>query len=281
MKRLILTCLKHCLPTYLAATLSMLALAFGTGNSELMAQALPTNMTINSASLFKTGVTDIDSATIGATLPYFIYPDVNFNPAFDDADPLNATKLASTFTWPSAAGYTVSTVTGYAGIYNYRNITWNTLGSYAMTVNETSNATYGGCTGSTTFNVAVINKPTAGFTNAAVLLCPGSTAVNLPLTVTTDVNNVEKQLQFNITCDKAGTNVVLTLDATNYAKGTGSIVPQATVAALSEGIYTFTLNKVNDRISRKCSLNGTVVANTTYKVYVTSPKPTLKTSAVR
>jgi len=107
--------------------------------------------------------------------------------------------------------------------------------------------------------------------------------VNLPLTVTSDmVNTAEKQLQFDITCAKGATSVsISSWDATSYAEGlTGSVTSQATLAALTEGIYTFTLNKVNDRISRKCGLDtGSLGTQTTYKVYVTSPKPTLTTSA--
>lgn len=261
----------------------MLALAFGSVNSELMAQALPTSMTINSALLYKTAATDVDSATVSATLPYFIYPDVNFNPNFSDSDPLNATKLESTFTWPgTTANYTIAPVTGYTGISDYKNITWINTGSYSLSISETAAATYGGCSGNTTLKVDVIKKPTAAFTNAGVLICPNSTTVDLPITVTTDIaGTAEKQMQFTITCSKGGTPFAISGTDGKYAEGASTTTVTATTGALTEGIYTFTLSSVSDRISRKCGVSGTIGTQTTYTVYVFAPKPTLKTSAIK
>jgi hypothetical protein len=283
-KTLIPTCLKHCLPTYLAAILCMLALAFGSVNSELMAQ--PSLITVDGVDLYTANATKpettIDSATIGATLPYYIYPDVNFNPLYNPTSPF--ANIESSFAFVGAAGYTISDIATHTSATNYKNITWNTLGSYTITVNETAAATYGGCTGSSTFDVKVINKPTAAFTNAGVLICPNSTTVDLPITVATDIaGTTEKQMQFAITCTKGGTAFDITGTDGKYAEGTGTTTVTATAATgtLTEGIYTFTLSSVSDRISRKCAVSGTLGTQTTYTVYVFAPKPTIKTSAIK
>jgi hypothetical protein len=271
---------------------------------KVFAQVYPTsitNPTGTSTSLFPpASASDIDSVTIGATMPYYVLPDLNFNPSlqatattYDVTKIFTSANISSTFSWtvPTGCSYAhvpnTGTYTDLVNLGNFMNITFtnsvSTSAVQTITVNETSSSTYGGCTGSTTFNVQVINAPTAQFSKIGVVVCPSETTISLPLTATSSVaGTTEKQLQFTFNYQyNGGTTTTISTDAVSYALGSGSVIPTVTLASLPEGIYTFTLTGVSDRISRKCNISGNVTAQPTFKVYVTSPKPTLSTSAVQ
>jgi hypothetical protein len=227
----------------------------------------------------------IDTVTVGATMPYYVYPDFDFNPSFIESTPLDSSKIDSKFFWSSDAGYVVNTVNA-TDPENYKNITWNTAATYLIKVTEKTAATYGGCTGDYSFSVVVLPKPTAAFSTAATLACPqtAATTVYVPLTVSSGVKGTtEEQMKFTFTYTYNGVaQGAIASEHIAYAEGTGTIsVGLQALSSLPEGRYVFTLTAVSDRISRKCSVDGTLISPTTYTVYVTSPKPTLKTSATK
>lgn len=221
----------------------------------------------------------IDTVVVGSTLPYYVYPDFDFNPSFIESTPLDSSKIDSKFFWSSDAGYVVNTVNA-TDPENYKNITWNIKGNYAIKVTEKTDALYGGCSGDYNFKVVVLDKPTATFTSAATITCPQTVAtdISLPIKNTSGVKLTtenEKHVQYTVNMSyNGGAATPVTVPAVE--SGATSVV--VSLSSLPEGRYVFTLTKVSDRISRKCSIDGTLGAQTTYIMYVTTPKPTLTTS---
>lgn len=263
-----------------------------------------TNPTGASA-LYAAGTSDIDSVTIGATMPYYVLPDLNFNPKlqliatptqYDQTKIFTKANIESLFSWAIPSGCTAAHVPSTASypdlvnLDNFMNITFTTSVLQTITVNETSASTYGGCSGTTNFKVQVINAPTAQFSSAGLYQCLNTSSLTLPISITSAQKYIASESAFialTITAVNKADNKAVTLNAIAniYPDASGVMVNISSVApytsGLPEGIYTFTLSNVTDRISRKCGISGTIGSQNTITVYVKPPKPTLKTSAVQ
>jgi hypothetical protein len=278
--------LKHFLPKYLCFFF-LLTLWLSVG--KVLAQI--TSITVPGVSVPLTKSTETDSVTVGSTMPYYTMPDVNFNPAYSATSPMN--NVESSFDWsatPPSSGCTISAVSSYTSVTNYKNINWSSTGAYTIGVTETSASTYGGCSGTTSFNVLVINAPTAQFSSAGLYQCLNTSSLTLPISITSAQKYIDSESAFialTITAVNKADNSAVTLNAIAniYPTASGVMVNISSVApytsGLPEGIYTFTLFNVTDRISRKCGISGTIGSQNTITVYVKPPKPTLSTSAVK
>lgn len=237
----------------------------------------------------------IDSVTVGVNVPYYVEPDIYFNPGWAGTatDPDVAGLVNSTFVWaaPSPAGAGgAATATDVAVGDNYIEYSFPDVDTYTLSVQETANS----CPGTAvTMDVEVINEPTnawnaaAGYINADITECETSLALDdqVGVTFTTDVNDSYSiQLDWELEIktltsggadDKfwddvnlstapvsgvpvaidntatAGNQVtsidVLTYDLTKPADGFVAIDD----AGKKTTVYTYTVNGVNDRISRK------------------------------
>lgn len=288
--------MKHFLPKYLCFFfLLTLWLSAGKVLAQISYPGSIKSPTETGTYLFPpVSASDIDSVTIGATMPYYVLPDLNFNPklqatatTYDQTKIFTKANIESSFSWTIPSGCTPSHVPSTASypdlvnLDNFMNITFTTSVLQTITVNETSASTYGGCSGTTNFKVQVISKPTGGFTQATMISCPstGSVTLSLPVTLSSDVAGItEKQMEFTLSLSKSGTDLTSSItQPTKIAEGSGTGKLPVTITGLSIGRYDFTITKVRDRISNKCNMDG--IINATYStmyVYILNPLPTLQ-----
>ena len=247
--------------------------------------------------------TAIDSVTVGTTTPYWVEPDAYYHPNFSSTGALTAGFV---WNWASApAGPTLSPTN------NYVEITWPAApGTYNITVNEEAPVAYGGCTSAdTNMNVAVIAAPTvtytagAGFISSNIEVCEGdgqlSDAIQAALS---GINSFQLQWTLQITTLQADHSTVNdywdidknSLGAAGYAierdgaAGTQDASISAATYTLSKPtdglftaivdggnksatVYTYTINGVNDKISRKSDyLSNTTAAADSWTWYDTT-----------
>lgn len=246
----------------------------------------PATISAESATLYKhgtnsTGTTDeaIEYVTTGAIMKYFVLPDKNANPSFDSGDPLNAANILSTFTWTTTGA--TGTATGAIAAVgtnpaNYKAITWGGLGTINLNVVE--NSPTGGCASTTTqtIPVTIIKAPTVVFSSATATSRCGNVAdgslaetlTGIPVTCTTDVTlNPTLKVTYDITC----TNPSFTSVSGAVASVSGGTFDVATTLKYY-GTYTITVTKINDRISTKSKVDGTVGTQKTYTLTI-NPAP--------
>jgi hypothetical protein len=257
---------------------------------EVSAQPNPIN--IESVNLYKHGTnsSDVvgplaaeatDSVAVGSTSKYYSMPDTVVNGSFKySVDPY--ANVSSTFTWtvtPALSTLGVVAVPAHNTALHYRQITWTSTGSGNIQVTERSSA---GCNGTTiTTPVTVIALPVVQFSSTASSDCRTDPegAINysltgIPVSWTSSVSG-KRQLKVNITisCTNTGFGVLQThnnITITETGSGTGTI--DLPVALNYYGLYTITLTSVNDRISVKSGMNGTVGASASY-TFVISKNP--------
>lgn len=231
---------------------------------------------------------EIDSVTVGTTIPYWVEPDAYFHPNFATTGALTADF---TWTWDVApAG------PGLAATDNYVEVTYGaaTVGnSYNITVYESAPAAYGGCSSpDTNMNVFVVPAPTVNFTVGAGFIsaasterCEGSTDIDNEIVRATMTGFATFQLQWRLQIhtldadhttidaywdsdkttelsapgtlfaedfDETTSSQVVDLAATTRNLSTAGFLTCVTDAGAKRStVYTYTLRGVNDRISRK------------------------------
>lgn len=218
-----------------------------TGMVMISSNGFSQNEVAMPAGLLEHGIAteSIDTVTVGATMQYWVQPDAAI------------TGTNSTFTWtvPVALGsQTAGTPTNLADIQ----FSASPVASTAITVVETAPA---GCADATptSFNVAVINKPTATFGTDPSGQCtntPSSVIFTLPITLTTDLP-AGNPLTVNYTVTNPDASVLIPANDYNIMEATGTISVTLTGAS-QYGTYTVTINSVNDRISTKSNVVGTI-----------------------
>jgi len=238
----------------LLLTASLLLTAALTVKAQVNEVAMPSGLyehgsNAGGASAFEA----VDTVSVGAVMPYWVTPDVDI------------AGTTSTFAWtiaPAALGsQTAGTPTNSATITFG---TTPTLGT--VSVIETSPASCGGSP--TTIDVRSIAVPTAQFgttssTECLTIAARNAKVLTLTPTLSTACNNGYVQLVYTIT-DPVG--AVSTPTTVWVPEATGTIVlPAGTFT--SYGVWTVTITNVNDRISIKSSVPGTITAGTyTYTV---------------
>ena len=170
-------------------------------------------------------------------------------------------------------------MSGFASYGNYQQVTWSGIGTIDLNVQEISAAS---CSGTaTTIPVVVIASPTVSFSSTSSSDCftgaDGSlnyTLAGLPVNWTSSVTG-KRQLLVNIsiTCTNAlygGPIIYNNITVTETGAGTGTFNLSAPLNYY--GLYTITLMAINDRISTKSKINGSVSGSTF--VFLVSPIPT-------
>ncbi len=285
----IITCLKK----IIISALNIIAISCFT---LFEAYSQPNPINIESVSLYKHGTnsTDIvgpvageaiDSVTIESTTKYFDMPDPVVNPSYNfGTDPYS--NVFSTFVWivtPSISSAGAVVVPAHNTAMHYKQITWTSTGIGNIQVTERSNA---GCNGSTiTVPVEVIAAPTVQYSSTSSSDCrtEADSSVNysltgIPISWTSSVSG-KRQLMVNITisCSNSEFGTPQTYNniaITETGAGTGTF--DLPIVLNYYGVYTITLTAINDRISTKSGVEGTVGASSAYtfllsKTPVTNP----------
>lgn len=244
----------------------------------------------------------IDSVTVNSTTRLYVYPDPVFSPTYNA---VSNTNLGTDQRWSWDIG--AANVKPNAN-ENWLEYTWGSTGTQTITVVETNNSIT--CVGSnTTIDVEVIDAPTVVFTVADATPVFGSSATHSycegtarlgtdypQATFTTEVSGTPSfQIDYDIaidTSDDGGTTwtniAALDQDYTgasglqessntnthNLQRPAGGFVAIANGDGIKKPTrYTYSINGVNDRISRKSNYltNSTKVA-TAWSWYDTGGK---------
>lgn len=191
--------------------------------------------------------------TVNKAMPYHVTPDSYFNPNYNAG---GAWAVTSDFAWSFTTDPTSFTITD-ATVIN-PDITIGTVGDYVLNVVETSSD---GCTGTTrSLNIHVLAAPTADFSAADVENCGTYTSA-----VTVDIADntatdflvdytlvVQNYLADKVTTDGAVISTTATTDVSIAAVGAQQLVASTDYTVLNNKVtrYTFTINGVNDAVSR-------------------------------
>jgi len=147
--------------------------------------------------------TPTDYVTVGGTLPYYVQPDGDLSPDFDATASLTA-NVNTTFTWTFDGSISDGDVTADD---NYVELQWGTTGVKTITVTETADAAYGGCSGELkTFFTEVIDIPYVEFNNGAdgtPAYTIGGSAINVILSECESVGTtIDPTLEFGDNADE-------------------------------------------------------------------------------
>jgi hypothetical protein len=209
----------------------------------------------------------VEFVTTGGILKYYVLPDAIANPSFVVTSPLS--NVVSTFTWnlTGATGTAAGTIAAVgANPQNYKQVTWSGLGSINLNVVE--NSSLGCASGDTvTTPVTIIKAPTAEFSadSAAARCISGTdgfltqTLTAVPFLYASDVAATRNlKVTYNITCSNAGFLPVTgtVKNAIDGGAGTGTFDITQTLTHF--GTYTITMTAINDRISTKSIVDGTL-----------------------
>jgi hypothetical protein len=227
-----------------------------------------------------------DSVISGSSTKYYIIPDPALNGSYSG---ILAGSLSSSFNWTltgatgGAAGTinAVTTPTDYSAFTNYKSVTWSGIGTINLNVREQSLA---GCLSSntTTTPVAVIDTPSVQFSSTSGNVCvsgsDGSLGYNLtglPVNWTSSVSGLRYlTVDYTISCSNAGFGGLQSFSndtVTETGAGTGNF-NISTLPLDFYGVYTITITNVHDRISAKCSTNGSLVVPLVYS-FSLNPSP--------
>jgi hypothetical protein len=256
------------------------------------AHSQPNPINIETVNLYKHGTNSsnivgpvageaTDSISVGSTTKYYSMPDGTVNPAFNfGLDPYS--NVVSTFTWTVTASISsvgAVAVPAHPAAPHYRQIAWTSAGIGTIQVTERSSS---GCDGTMISTpVEVIAVPTVQFSSTNSLVCrtEADGSINYSLNAlainwTSSVSSL-RQLRVNIiiSCSNAGFGAPQThnnITVTETGAGTGTF--DLPIALNYFGLYTITLTTINDRISTKSVVNGTVGAAAAYS-FILSKTP--------
>jgi hypothetical protein len=238
----------------------------------------------------------IDSVTVGSTTPYYVAPDSYYHPDYAGLGTLTA---GFTWTWlvTPAAGTSMSATN------NYVEIDWNAAGLFNVTVNEQAPASLGGCAGpDTNMYVRVIAEPSvtytannpntiigtdisvcendpqlAGIVQAAITSVAG-TSPTVQLQYTFRIDTVHQDAgsgQFSL--DEylgSASSQITSINAATYnldKPAAGYVALDESGSGKKQTVYTYTINGVNDRISRKSDyMNNSAKAADAWSWYDTT-----------
>jgi len=190
----------------------------GTTWNSYSTPAAPANITIVLNSNFTETIQEYaanhtaDKVTINKDMPFWVYPSPIHNPGWAPpaaANELETTivddaNLSSTFVWGIDGG---TAAAGDAADDNYVELQWGTTGVKTITVTETADAAYGGCSGELkTFFTEVIDIPYVEFNNGAdgtPAYTIGGSAINVILSECESVGTtIDPTLEFGDNADE-------------------------------------------------------------------------------
>jgi len=246
----------------------------------------------------------VDSVTVGSTTRLYVYPDMVYSPSYVAATNANL-GANERWTWyPSTDGSGVAVKA--AANENWLEYTWAATGTQPVSVIESNISTT--CPGTvTTINVEVIDAPTVTFTavdgtpifgsaGSPFTFCENDPRLGTDYpqaTFTAEIATPRHQIQYAITVDTssdggatwsniaartqtysgaAGTQQSASATTThNLTVVTGGYISIANAGGIQRPTrFTYTINGVNDRISRKSDyLTNSAAAATGWTWYDT------------
>jgi hypothetical protein len=200
----------------------------------------------------------IDSVTVGAAMRYWVQPDAS------------VASGSNVYTWTIAAALGSQTA---GGVTNLATVTFGaTPATGTISVIESTSA---GCNAgaSTIINVATIAKPTGTFASASSSVCASNVATvalsNLATTLTSAISGGAIRVTYTITdpSNATGTDQTVLLSAASSS----FTLPAGTFNAY--GVWKIKITQIDDRISIKSNVAGTVGAISEYQ-FTISKTPT-------
>lgn len=251
-----------------------------------------------------TGSEATDTVTISSTTRLYAYPDAVYSPSYNASTNANL-GANQTWTWYNGTDATGTEIKAAAN-ENWIEFTWpGTAQTYPVAVVEANSAV--SCDGSaTTINVEIIAEPTVTFTSAdgsgifgsaaaPFAFCENDTRLGTDAVQGTFTHGMSGspslQVQYSLTVDtshNAGaswTNIAAMTQTYSGAAGTQQAVtgtthnltaPAGGFVCVTDGVdyptrFTYSINGVNDRISRKCDyLSNSGAAATGWSWYDTT-----------
>jgi len=233
-------------------------------------------------------IAEIDSVTTGTTTRLYVKPDSYYHPNY--VAPGWALTGGFTWTWtvPGAAGVTVPAAD--VNTDNFVEIQWGAASAtnHRISVAETAPLAFGGCAGDTNVYVRILATPTvaytagAGFISADLTVCEGDPLLaglvqstftgirRMQLRYTLEIATLDnlgaKDEYFNATKASLGAAQAFAVNRAGTLANPQEVVdalifnlttPTGGYTAINPGtgkkatVYTYVLNGVNDRISRK------------------------------
>jgi hypothetical protein len=236
-------------------------------------------------------IPEIDSVTTGTTTRLYVKPDSYYHPNYSaTGTPAWTLTAGFNWTWvvPGAAGVTVPAVDVTTD--NYVEVLWGAAAAtnHRIAVTETAPPAFGGCSGDTNVYVRILATPTAAFTagagyiSADTAVCEGDPILaDLVQTTLTGVSRLQMKWTLEIaTLSSLGAKdgyytsakVLIGAGQAFAVNRAGTLAnPQEIINALTfdndrptggytaiqvgpnkkATVYTYVLNGVNDKISRK------------------------------
>jgi hypothetical protein len=239
-------------------------------------------------------VTNVDTVTVGATMPYYVNGDPNMHMLRQ----WGAITAKSTYSWTVPVAST-ATITGSDSLVSVK---WPLAGTYRLTVKENPGAV---ATGYPTLcpsvpyamDVKVLNRPTVAWNGTTPVAGGCGVSGGTPITVPIDLKGigqweVDYTVQyFNLANQEvtvagitraASEPAVLLGAASNKNDGTAlanqsllSISIPADKSTGDYGKYVITITSISDRISRKSGIpsEATDIPSVSYTIY-SMPTPT-------
>jgi len=225
--------------------------------------------------------TDIDSVTIGSITRLYVKPDPYYHPNYVAP----GWTLTANFTWTWAVPPAGGTPVAVVDTVNWVEVDWTGAASslHEIIVTETAPASLGACSGDTNVYVRIVAEPTvtytagAGYISADTSVCEGAAILADDLEATfTGIRTLQldwnleiatldggggKDEYFDINKNSLGAAPAYAID--KDSTGTQEVSINATTFSLTKPaggfttiskkstVYTYSLNAVNDRISRK------------------------------
>lgn len=241
-------------------------------------------------------VTNVDTVTIGATMPYYVKGDPNMHMLRQ----WGAITAKSTYTWSATAAAT-ATINQATTSDSLVTISWPKAGTYRLSVTENPGAVASGypalCTSVPyAMDVKVLNRPTVTWNGATPV--KGGCGVNgNTITVPIDLTGigqweVDYTVQYFDLANQEVNVAGITRDASEAAvpmgatsnKNDGSALTNQTLLSITipaasavgaYGKYVITINSISDRISRKSGISSIAadVPAGSYTIY-SMPTPT-------
>ncbi|MFO7656382.1 MAG: hypothetical protein R6W78_04890 [Bacteroidales bacterium] len=292
---------------------NLLKLFTGIAMTLFVANGLFAQVEVADYAAISGAATEIDSVTVGSTTRLYVKPDAYFHPGYVAPGWSLTPGFSWTWTIPGAAGTAdAGEATATADVWVQVDWSVTAGGPYEITVTETASAAFGGCTGDTNVWVSVIDSATVAFTSGAgyidndtLSVCEGDGSLSnivqatftgirtfqldWSLEIATLASDKSKELYWSLAKvslggtqayavekDGAGGNQEVNINATtfNLSRPTDN-----TYTAINDGtrkkitLYSYAINGVNDRISRKSDYLNNPTPNTNgWTWYDTTPK---------
>ena len=228
---------------------------------------------------------NVDTVMVTSVMNYFVMPHNYYNMAYFSQNDYKATQLTSSrFDWTSYASgratiapWSITSTFNPTGTSPWVKVTWNTTGLDTLYIKEVPQVSAAlTCDGGVTkIPVAVIPKPTIGFSQVGSPLgyiaseCyDGANVLTASYSFPLNITTLSTQVDIDYTVEKfdlisgssAGTpSSVTDVRLTLVSTATPNVYTAMLNISFNDfGVYEVTIDKITDRIARKCEIEGDI-----------------------